>query len=157
MERNKCARLFFSLLLARSQGQAVVTVEGLGTRQYNSPRHSVNGNACKENGKDGNKTRTRKLHPIQAAMVRTHASQCGFCTPGFVMSAYVAYRQLQECDRDAIDWEEAISGNLCRCTGYRPILAALESLTSDRAMVWEKIYIVFRTSGARSLLKVCWL
>lgn len=119
------------------QGEAVVTVEGLGTRQYNTTYHSVNGDACKDN--DGSKKRTRKLHPIQAAMVQAHASQCGFCTPGFVMSAYVAYRQLQDCDRDVIDWEEAISGNLCRCTGYRSILAALESLGSDRAVVWRNI------------------
>ncbi len=65
-----------------------------------------------------------QLHPVQQAMVDHHASQCGFCTPGFVMSLYDLY---QRADGRAVTREEAmeaISGNLCRCTGYRPILDA---------------------------------
>ncbi len=70
------------------------------------------------------------MHPVQAAMVECHGSQCGFCTPGFVMSLaglqLDAGEQLAQADasvrRAAV--VEAISGNLCRCTGYRPIIAA---------------------------------
>ncbi|MGQ0428384.1 MAG: xanthine dehydrogenase small subunit [Gammaproteobacteria bacterium] len=62
------------------------------------------------------------LHPAQRAMVECHGSQCGFCTPGFVMSLFALY----ECERDPDDEaiRHALAGNLCRCTGYRPILAA---------------------------------
>ena len=62
------------------------------------------------------------LHPVQAAMVESHASQCGFCTPGFVMSLFALYKNHAAVDREAID--HALSGNLCRCTGYRPIVDA---------------------------------
>ncbi|MBN8995629.1 MAG: xanthine dehydrogenase small subunit [Rhizobiales bacterium] len=64
-----------------------------------------------------------KLHPIQAAMVQSHASQCGFCTPGFVMSLFTLYQSTDgKLRRDEVnDW---IAGNLCRCTGYRPIVDA---------------------------------
>jgi xanthine dehydrogenase small subunit len=65
------------------------------------------------------------LHPVQQAMVDNHGSQCGFCTPGFVMSL-VAHSlrpgAQKKCDRPAI--VNAIGGNLCRCTGYRSIIAA---------------------------------
>jgi xanthine dehydrogenase small subunit len=62
------------------------------------------------------------LHPVQRAMVECHGSQCGFCTPGFVMSLYALYRANRNPDDEAIRY--SLSGNLCRCTGYRPILAA---------------------------------
>jgi len=62
------------------------------------------------------------LHPVQRAMVECHGSQCGFCTPGFVMSLFALYRTEREPGEDAV--RHALSGNLCRCTGYRPILAA---------------------------------
>jgi xanthine dehydrogenase small subunit len=67
------------------------------------------------------------LHPVQAAMASQHGSQCGFCTPGIVMSLFAHYH---ECNgvtsRDKIN--DALAGNLCRCTGYRPIVeAALEA------------------------------
>jgi xanthine dehydrogenase small subunit len=67
-----------------------------------------------------------ELHPVQRAMVECHGSQCGFCTPGFVMSLYAMYRATAEADDDAA--RQAISGNLCRCTGYRPILAAAQRM-----------------------------
>ena len=63
-----------------------------------------------------------RLHPVQQAMVEAHGSQCGFCTPGFVMSLFALY-----LERESVSREEAVtalSGNLCRCTGYRPILDA---------------------------------
>jgi xanthine dehydrogenase small subunit len=62
------------------------------------------------------------LHPVQQAMVDLHASQCGFCTPGFVMSLFALY--LRERPPERVDVLEALSGNLCRCTGYRPIIDA---------------------------------
>jgi len=65
------------------------------------------------------------LHPVQQALVDKHGSQCGFCTPGFVMALFALYHENRTPDRAAIN--DAIAGNLCRCTGYRPIVdAALE-------------------------------
>ena len=84
------------------QGQAVFTVEDLGGQ-----------------------------HPVQEAMVQCHASQCGFCTPGFVMSLFALYEHSdggQGVDRARA--QAALSGNLCRCTGYRPILEAAERMGS---------------------------
>ena len=62
------------------------------------------------------------LHPVQQAMVDCHASQCGFCTPGFVMSLFALWLAHPDADREAV--LDALSGNLCRCTGYRPIIDA---------------------------------
>ena len=62
------------------------------------------------------------LHPVQQAMVDRHASQCGFCTPGFVMSLFALYQQKPTANREEV--VEALAGNLCRCTGYRPIIDA---------------------------------
>jgi xanthine dehydrogenase small subunit len=75
------------------------------------------------------------LHPVQQAMVNCHASQCGFCTPGFVMSLFALYENavlrdaaVSPCAVTRREAQEALSGNLCRCTGYRPILDAAQSL-----------------------------
>ena len=66
------------------------------------------------------------LHPVQEAMVNTDGSQCGYCTPGFIMSLFSLYKNSDHPTREAID--DALTGNLCRCTGYRPIIqAAAES------------------------------
>jgi len=62
------------------------------------------------------------LHPVQQALVDQHGSQCGFCTPGFVMSLFALYLRDGAPARD--DVVEALAGNLCRCTGYRPIIDA---------------------------------
>lgn len=71
-------------------------------------------------------SKTGELHPAQQAMVESHGSQCGFCTPGFVLSLAGLYENKQSSeqpiDREAVC--DAISGNLCRCTGYRPIIDA---------------------------------
>jgi xanthine dehydrogenase small subunit len=66
------------------------------------------------------------LHPVQQAMVECHGSQCGFCTPGFVMSLWSAYLQHRDAGTTPTRQQLAdeLSGNLCRCTGYRPILDA---------------------------------
>lgn len=80
------------------------------------------------------------LHPAQEAMVECHGSQCGFCTPGFVMSLFGMY-QNHVCQGQAITRElaqEELSGNLCRCTGYRPILDAAQRMAQlPRAEVDE--------------------
>ena len=67
-----------------------------------------------------------QLHPAQEALVQCHGSQCGFCTPGFVMSMFALHENSQSSGRsvDRAGAQVALSGNLCRCTGYRPILEA---------------------------------
>jgi xanthine dehydrogenase small subunit len=93
---NACIRPLPSV-----DGKAVVTVEGL------------------EAG-DGTH------HPVQRALVDCHASQCGFCTPGFAMSLFGLYKNALAPSRAEV--EDALSGNLCRCTGYRPILDAARAM-----------------------------
>jgi xanthine dehydrogenase small subunit len=71
-----------------------------------------------------------ELHPLQQAMVDTHASQCGFCTPGIVMSLFAAYHSEEPMTYAGLC--DQLAGNLCRCTGYRPIIAAaLESAVGE--------------------------
>ncbi len=91
------------LFLPMVHGRAVTTVEGLG------------GGAPGE-----------ALHPVQRAFVEHHASQCGFCTPGFVMSAYAAWLEGEPLDKRSVD--DLMAGNLCRCTGYGPIIDATLAL-----------------------------
>ena len=86
------------VLLGQLDGQSVRTVEGL-------------------KGADGGP------HPVQTAMAEADATQCGFCTPGFVMSALAHASNGGTADPEAI--HEALAGNLCRCTGYRPIVEAM--------------------------------
>ena len=76
------------------------------------------------------------LHPVQSAMVNYHGSQCGFCTPGFVMSLFAMYKNNSSYDEKTI--EESISGNLCRCTGYRPIIDAAKSLNNNKSDQFKK-------------------
>ncbi|GGE20686.1 xanthine dehydrogenase small subunit [Aureimonas endophytica] len=79
---------------------------------------SLNGRAVEtveHIGRDG-------LHPVQEAMVDLHGSQCGFCTPGFVMQLYAGWWNGTLGDRQAV--KDLVSGNLCRCTGYGPIIEA---------------------------------
>ena len=110
---NSCIRLAHSV-----QGLALWTVEDL------SPANA---------GKPGNAARQ---HPAQEAMVQCHASQCGFCTPGFVMSLFGMYQnhvlQGQPISRELAQTE--LSGNLCRCTGYRPILDAAQQMAQYPAV-----------------------
>lgn len=72
----------------------------------------------------------QNLHPVQNSMVEHHGSQCGFCTPGFIMSMFALYQQAQQPDREAVI--QALSGNLCRCTGYRPIIDATLSVCQNK-------------------------
>nr|XP_045608332.1 xanthine dehydrogenase/oxidase-like isoform X2 [Procambarus clarkii] len=89
-----------------THGLAVTTVEGIGSS-------------------------TTGLHAVQERIARAHGSQCGFCTPGIVMSMYTLLRNTPK--PSMADLNEYFTGNLCRCTGYRPILEGFRDLTSDAA------------------------
>jgi xanthine dehydrogenase small subunit len=93
------------LFLPQLHGKAVRTVEGLA-------------------GPDGT------LHPVQQAMVDLHGSQCGFCTPGFVVSMAVAHKD------GATDHDDRLAGNLCRCTGYAPIVRAARAAEKAPVPAW---------------------
>ncbi len=76
---------------------------------------------------DVSATTVEQLHPVQRAMVECHGSQCGFCTPGFIMSMFGLYLNYREYPGRATVIEQ-LGGNLCRCTGYRPILEACQHM-----------------------------
>ncbi|MCX8005750.1 MAG: xanthine dehydrogenase small subunit [Burkholderiaceae bacterium] len=108
-------------LLPTLHGLAVFTVEDLG--------------------------RPGALHPVQQAMVEQHGSQCGFCTPGFVMSLWFWYHDPQRnMGKEAID--AALAGNLCRCTGYRPIVAAAQAAAAVPPPATD---LALRQAAARAL------
>ncbi|TYQ17197.1 UNVERIFIED_ORG: xanthine dehydrogenase small subunit [Zoogloea ramigera] len=94
------------------------------------------------------------LHPVQQAMVECHGSQCGFCTPGFVMSLWGMYldKNGEPAQRREID--DCLSGNLCRCTGYRPIIDAAHRMTElpavafDRAALTTQLQALQRDAGS---------
>jgi xanthine dehydrogenase small subunit len=71
-----------------------------------------------------------ELHPVQHAMVEAYASQCGYCTPGFVMSLFALYKSPVKATKEVI--LDAITGNLCRCTGYTPIIEAAEKICKNK-------------------------
>ena len=85
------------------------------------------------------------LHPVQQALVECHGSQCGFCTPGFVMSLWGMYLKQEGAKPSRCQVDDALSGNLCRCTGYRPIIDAamrmgeLPAVAFDRAALADKL------------------
>jgi xanthine dehydrogenase small subunit len=76
------------------------------------------------------------LHPVQQAMVDLHGSQCGFCTPGFVMALFALYHRTGTKIVDRQDVNDWIAGNLCRCTGYRPIVDAALASCAQLANDW---------------------
>jgi xanthine dehydrogenase small subunit len=93
-----------------------------------------------------------KLHPCQQAMVDCHASQCGFCTPGFVMTLFAHYETQLRAGKGAAsraEIDDVLSGNLCRCTGYRPIIEAAQKMFSAPQVRFEdnKILQALRGSG----------
>ncbi|NQU56637.1 MAG: xanthine dehydrogenase small subunit [Rhodospirillales bacterium] len=79
---------------------------------------------------EGVKGGAGSLHPVQEAFVKTHGTQCGFCTPGFVMSLFAAYLNGQDADGEAAN--DLFAGNLCRCTGYGSIVSAAENLKGQK-------------------------
>ncbi|RZB77506.1 xanthine dehydrogenase, partial [Asbolus verrucosus] len=100
-------------------GLAVTTVEGIGS------------------------TKT-KLHPVQERIAKSHGSQCGFCTPGIVMSMYTLLRNSPKPTMK--EMEVAFQGNLCRCTGYRPIIEGYKTFTEE----WELIQNGSRINGEQT-------
>jgi xanthine dehydrogenase small subunit len=132
-------------------GKALFTVEDLKAIQAGAARALA--------PSDPHAPAPDELHPVQRAMVECHGSQCGFCTPGFVMSLWSAYERDQACGARPTRQQLAdeLSGNLCRCTGYRPILdagqrmfelpaaaldtapavAALQALRGDAGLAYE--------------------
>uniref|UniRef100_A0A4W5P4J5 Aldehyde oxidase 1 n=1 Tax=Hucho hucho TaxID=62062 RepID=A0A4W5P4J5_9TELE len=92
------------LPVCQLQGAAVTTVEGIGN------------------------TKTR-VHPVQERIAKAHGSQCGFCTPGMVMSMYTLLRNKPQPNME--DITEALGGNLCRCTGYRPIVDGCKTFSQE--------------------------
>ncbi|MES2041650.1 MAG: xanthine dehydrogenase small subunit [Pseudomonadota bacterium] len=92
-----------------------------------------------------------ELHPVQQALVECHGSQCGFCTPGFAMSLWSLYLK-KEGDsvppcRKEID--ETLSGNLCRCTGYRPIIDAAKRMGELPAAEFDRVAVINGLQGLR--------
>lgn len=93
------------------------------------------------------------LHPVQQALVECHASQCGFCTPGFAMSLWGMYIKQAGKTPSRCQIDDALSGNLCRCTGYRPIIDAarrmgeLPPVGFDRAALAERLRDLQRSCG----------
>ena len=78
------------------------------------------------------KTALGDLHPVQRAMVDMHGSQCGFCTPGIVMTLFALYKSAHKPSKG--DIADALAGNLCRCTGYEPILKAASAACDGSGM-----------------------
>jgi len=85
-----------------------------------------------------------QLHPVQQSMVDYHGSQCGFCTPGFIMSMFALYKSETDLSRETID--DALSGNLCRCTGYRAIIEATQHM-GDYPINTDADPIVYRPAS----------
>ncbi len=92
------------------------------------------------------------LHPVQQAMVECHGSQCGFCTPGFVMSLYTQYEQHRASgDRPSRQQiADGLAGNLCRCTGYRPIVDAGERMFDLPAVPLDTAPVIAALTAMRS-------
>ena len=93
-----------------------------------------------------------ELHPVQQAMVECHGSQCGFCTPGFVMSMWSSYEAHQQAGTRPSRQQLAddLSGNLCRCTGYRPILDAGQRMFDLPAVRFDRAAVTQALQGLRA-------
>ena len=78
------------------------------------------------------KGKEKVLHPVQQLMVETNGSQCGYCTPGIVMSLFGLYKNQNNPSREII--EDTLTGNLCRCTGYQPIIEAAEKACKNNGI-----------------------
>ena len=85
------------------------------------------------NGGAPHPARNDELHPVQRAMVDCHGSQCGFCTPGFVMSLWSQYELHAASGTRPTRQQlaDALSGNLCRCTGYQGIVKAVQAAAAE--------------------------
>lgn len=90
-----------------------------------------------------------QLHPCQQAIVDTHGSQCGFCTPGFSMSLYAAWRNGAKTDLGTIN--DTLAGNLCRCTGYGPLIQAARVMHEALVPDWETHRLAEEWAALRSM------
>jgi xanthine dehydrogenase small subunit len=112
-----------TVLVGRVQGDEIIYDSVTGCIRFVGSLHGTHVVTIEHlRGKDG------QLHPVQQAMVDEHGSQCGFCTPGFVMSLYGLWMRDPKPSQAAI--EKALQGNLCRCTGYAPIIRAGKAMSS---------------------------
>jgi len=145
---NSCIRLAHSI-----DGMALWTAEDLAEDPLIQP---VAASTQPTNKITDPTTNHSALHPVQEAMVQCHGSQCGFCTPGFVMSLFGMY-QNRVCQGQSISRAQAqqdLSGNLCRCTGYRPILdaaqhmAQLPPMAVNEAELLQKLELLALTPQA---------
>lgn len=89
------------------------------------------------------------LHPVQQALVDCHGSQCGFCTPGFAMSLWGMYLEHEGRTPQRREIDDALSGNLCRCTGYRPIIDAARRMTELAPAAFDKPALAARLRDLR--------
>jgi carbon-monoxide dehydrogenase medium subunit len=105
----------------RAHGAEIVTIEGLAAFDSGGLQQ----------GSQEQAPALQKLHPIQEAFIRDGAVQCGYCTPGFLMSGAMLLEEKHNPSRDEI--EQAITGNLCRCTGYYKIVQAIEDAARANA------------------------
>jgi carbon-monoxide dehydrogenase small subunit len=103
-------------------GSCTVVVDGMAKRSCTTKLKAVLGKAVITI--EGIASPESGLHPIQQAFIDSGAIQCGFCTPGMVMTSYAFLARNRRPDREAI--RKALSGNLCRCTGYQQIVDAIE-------------------------------
>ena len=87
------------------------------------------------------------LHPVQQALVECHGSQCGFCTPGFAMSLWGMYLKQEGRAPARCEIDDALSGNLCRCTGYRPIIDAARRMVELPPVAFDKPALAERLRG----------
>ena len=117
-------------LLPMFAGRDVVTVEGLATAAHG-----------------GASARLEDLHPVQRAMVERYGSQCGYCTPGFVVSMFEAYNRELGDDRERAVADQ-LHGNLCRCTGYRPIRDAMIDALDEKAGRADDLFQLRLKKGA---------
>jgi len=102
-------------------GACTVHVDGVALRSCTTTVGKIDGRSVTTI--EGLANSDDALHPVQQAMVEHHGSQCGFCTPGFVMSLYALYRENEIPSRQEID--DALAGNLCRCGTYTRVRKAV--------------------------------
>ena len=94
----------------------------------------------------------KDLHPVQQAMVDESGSQCGFCTPGFAMSLFALYHNETKVSLAKVN--DALSGNLCRCTGYKPIIAAAFSAFNEKSKKPSDYYTLNKTKIKKTLIRL---
>ena len=130
---KRCYRAINSCLvpLPLMAGREIISVEGVACCHPDSKRCSDGAQSPSLNDPRGDRApRLQQLHPVQRAMVENFGSQCGYCTPGFIMSLFEGYYRKDL--KTGAQLDEQLCGNLCRCTGYRPIRDAAADAIAQR-------------------------